>query len=59
MKRKQSHTILGPALPNIPWEGEPVDYPYPVWRYNRNPIVPRDAIPLANSIFNSAVVPFR
>jgi len=27
------------------------------WRYTKNPIVPRDAIPTSNSIFNSAVVP--
>ena len=58
MKTTHTPTILGPALPNIPWEEKPADYPYPVWRYSGNPIVPRDAIPLANSIFNSAVVPF-
>jgi len=25
-----------------------------VWRYNANPIIPRDAIPTSNSIFNSS-----
>ena len=29
-----------------------------LWRSSRNPIIPRDHIPRANSIFNSAVVPF-
>jgi beta-1,4-mannooligosaccharide/beta-1,4-mannosyl-N-acetylglucosamine phosphorylase len=29
-----------------------------VWRYRRNPVIPRDVIPCANSIFNSAVVSF-
>jgi len=29
-----------------------------LWRSSRNPIVTRDAVPDANSIFNSAVVPF-
>ena len=29
-----------------------------VWRSSRNPIIPRDLIPRANSIFNSAVVPY-
>ena len=29
-----------------------------LWRSSRNPIIPRDLIPRANSIFNSAVVPF-
>ena len=31
----------------------------PVWRYSGNPIIQRDAIPTSNSIFNSAVAPFR
>lgn len=30
-----------------------------MWRYDANPIIPRDAIPTSNSIFNSAVVPFK
>jgi len=30
----------------------------PIWRYSRNPIVQRDAIPTSNSVFNSAVVKF-
>ena len=30
-----------------------------IWRYSRNPIIPRDALPTSNSIFNSAVVPFQ
>jgi beta-1,4-mannooligosaccharide/beta-1,4-mannosyl-N-acetylglucosamine phosphorylase len=51
-------TILGSALPNIPWEEKPKDHRYTVWRYSKNPIIPRDLIPSSNSIFNSAVVPF-
>jgi beta-1,4-mannooligosaccharide/beta-1,4-mannosyl-N-acetylglucosamine phosphorylase len=47
------------ALPNIPWEERPAGCADVVWRYSRNPIIPRDLIPAANSIFNSAVVPFR
>jgi hypothetical protein len=31
----------------------------PIWRYSKNPIIPRDLIPSSNSIFNSAVVPFK
>jgi beta-1,4-mannooligosaccharide/beta-1,4-mannosyl-N-acetylglucosamine phosphorylase len=53
-----SPTILGPALPNIPWEEKPKDCNDVVWRSSRNPIIPRDLIPRSNSIFNSAVVPF-
>lgn len=51
------HRIVGPALPNIPWQ-EPKENTQPfIWRYDQNPIIPRDAIPSSNSIFNSAVVP--
>jgi beta-1,4-mannooligosaccharide/beta-1,4-mannosyl-N-acetylglucosamine phosphorylase len=51
-------TILGPALPNVPWEERPAGTQNVVWRYSRNPVIPRDIIPCANSVFNSAVVPF-
>ncbi len=49
---------VGPALPNIPWEDRPPGCSDVVWRYSGNPIITRDAVPGANSIFNSAVVPF-
>jgi beta-1,4-mannooligosaccharide/beta-1,4-mannosyl-N-acetylglucosamine phosphorylase len=45
-------------VPNIPWEERSKNCSDVVWRYSRNPIIPRDAIPCSNSIFNSAVVPF-
>ena len=51
--------ILGPALPNIPWEDRPKGTEAPVWRYGRNPIIDRRATQRSNSIFNSAVVPFK
>lgn len=50
--------IIGDALPNIPWQEKPEGSNSPVWRYSANPIIPRDAIPNSNSIFNSAVIPF-
>jgi beta-1,4-mannooligosaccharide/beta-1,4-mannosyl-N-acetylglucosamine phosphorylase len=50
---------IGSALPTIPWEDRPAGCRDVVWRSARNPIIPRDLIPCANSIFNSAVVPFR
>ena len=43
----------------IPWEERPGDESGVLWRSSRNPIVTRDHVPRANSIFNSAVVPFR
>ena len=54
----KKRTIIGPDLPNIPWEPKPSDCRDVVWRSERNPIIPRDLIPCSNSIFNSAVVPF-
>lgn len=42
----------------IPWEDRPAGCTDPVWRYSANPIIPRNAVPCANSVFNSAVVPF-
>ena len=53
-----SATMLGQPLPNLPWEQRPAGCTEAVWRYSANPIVPRDAIPTSNSIFNSAAVPF-
>jgi len=55
---KKKQTIIGDALPNIPWEDRPAGCKEVVWRSQRNPIIPRDLIPCSNSIFNSAVVPF-
>lgn len=50
--------ITGERIPNIPWQEKPDGYKYPVWRYSANPIITRDDLFMANSIFNSAVVPF-
>lgn len=46
------------ALSNIPWEERPAGSSEVVWRYSQNPIIPRNLLPISNSIFNSAVVPF-
>lgn len=51
--------FIGPALPQIPWEERPRGSSEIVWRSQRNPIITREAVPGANSIFNSAVVPFQ
>lgn len=50
--------IIGQKLPNIPWQEKPGGYNNPIWRYSKNPIIQRDATPVSNSIFNSAVVPY-
>lgn len=48
----------GDEAGGIPWESRPDGSREVVWRSSSNPIVTRDAVPGANSIFNSAVVPF-
>jgi beta-1,4-mannooligosaccharide/beta-1,4-mannosyl-N-acetylglucosamine phosphorylase len=47
------------SAPSIPWEDRPVGSGGVLWRSTRNPIIARDHLPRSNSIFNSAVVPFR
>lgn len=42
----------------IPWENRPEGSKELMWRYSKNPIVDRYQIACANSIFNSAVVPY-
>ena len=50
--------ISGNPLPNMPWEDRPEGSNAVMWRFSKNPIIPRDLLPTSNSIFNSAVVPF-
>lgn len=50
-------TVTG--LHTIPWEEKPSGSEDVIWRYSQNPIIKRDAIKSSNSIFNSAVVPFK
>jgi beta-1,4-mannooligosaccharide/beta-1,4-mannosyl-N-acetylglucosamine phosphorylase len=50
------------SLPNIPWEERPAGSDPKkevLWRYSGNPIIPRDLTISSNSIFNSAVVPYK
>ncbi len=51
--------IIGEPLPDMPWEDRPADCKDVIWRYSNNPVIPRDIIPTSNSVFNSAVVPFK
>ncbi|MGV7222821.1 MAG: glycoside hydrolase family 130 protein [Nitrospinales bacterium] len=54
----QSPIMLTGNCPKMPWQPRPENSSEVVWRYNRNPVIPRDLIPCSNSIFNSAVVGF-
>jgi beta-1,4-mannooligosaccharide/beta-1,4-mannosyl-N-acetylglucosamine phosphorylase len=54
--------VNGNSLPNIPWEERPSSSDPRkelMWRYSGNPIIPRNLTARSNSIFNSAVVPFK
>ena len=54
--------VNGNSLPNIPWEDRPASSSPEkelMWRYSGNPIIPRNLTVHSNSIFNSAVVPFK
>ena len=43
----------------MPWEDRPAGCKDVMWRYSKNPVIGRYHIPTSNSIFNSAVVPFK
>lgn len=45
--------------PVFPWEERPAGEHDVIWRSRRNPVIHPRQVPCANSIFNSAVVPFR
>ena len=51
--------IVGSAVANMPWEERPGEANDVMWRYSGNPVIPRNLLPFSNSIFNSAVVPFK
>ena len=51
--------ILNSTLKNIPWQDKPEGCKDPVWRYSETPIIDRSFVKDANSIFNSAVVPYK
>lgn len=51
--------IVGPALPNIPWQARPAGNPDVVWRYDANPVIGRRPLPRVTGIYNSAVVPWQ
>ncbi|MGE4488271.1 MAG: hypothetical protein AB7E95_01855 [Kiritimatiellales bacterium] len=46
------------SLSNMPWEERPSGCSDPVWRYSGNPVIGRNPIPSAPTIYNSAVVPY-
>ena len=49
-------TIIGDALPNIPWQDKPKGSSEVMWRYDKNPVIDRNAIKSGGRIFNSATI---
>ncbi len=39
--KSRSSTIIGDALPNIPWEERPSNDQNAIWRYSGNPVIER------------------
>ncbi len=52
-------TIVGKALPNIPWQEKPEGYTDVVWRYDKNPVIDRKPIKDSSRVFNSAIIPYK
>ncbi len=55
---KNTPLVRSDPVARLPWEERKAGDSAPLWRYSRNPVIGRDAAKGANSIFNSAVVPF-
>ncbi len=54
-----SNTIIGNALPNLPWEDRPVNEKSIMWRYSKNPVIGWNPTPSTARVFNSAVLPYQ
>ncbi|WP_040951404.1 glycoside hydrolase family 130 protein [Gorillibacterium massiliense] len=50
--------IIGPALPNMPWQERPAGNNDVVWRHAENPIIDWNPTKDIARVFNSAVVPY-
>ena len=50
--------VNGVSLPNIPWQDRSAGCDDIVWRYSKNPIIPRNPAKGCARVFNSAVVPW-
>ncbi len=51
---------MSPASTAVfPWEERPANCNEIIWRYSHNPVIKPSQVPCGNSIFNSAIIPFR
>ena len=53
-----SKTIIGDALPNLPWEDKPKGSDAVLWRSGKNPLIGWNPTPSTARIYNSAVLPY-
>lgn len=53
-----SKTIIGDALPNLPWEDKPKGSDAVLWRSRKNPLIGWNPTPSTARIYNSAVLPY-
>ena len=53
------HLVNASPIPNLPWQERPAGSSDVVWRYDQNPVIPRNVIPNANSALNSAVIAYQ
>ena len=51
-------TVLGTAVPNLPWEDKPAGCRDVVWRYSGNPIIGWNPVGRVARVFNSAAIPY-
>ena len=58
MSETKSQTIVGTAVPNLPWEERPAGSSDAVWRYSGNPIIGWNPVGRVARIFNSAAIPY-
>ncbi len=58
MADSQNHTIIGDALPNIPWQDKAEGDHMVMWRSDANPLIGWNPTPSTSRIYNSAPVPF-
>ncbi len=54
-----SSMIIGEPLTNMPWQERPAGCKEVIWRYSKNPVIDVKPIPVAQAIYNSAVVPYQ
>src|SRR5664280_2862876 len=49
--------IVGPIIPNLPWQDRPVGCEDVVWRHSANPIIGWNPTRRSARVFNSSVLP--